>query len=996
MKTVFEVLDKCPATNNSTSSENDLVKAIKLELKQKLELWSDPDSSPSLTSQHSKNDKSTRKITNRETVDDERKLKKEGYFDKFDQEEYRRWASSAGQEKIGEQSKSSNYGPIKPVIGRSVSLIQDVSSSSFSPYTGKLLLNANRYSPTLLRTFNTNNNYLSKQGYSRNTHTEYSLPANGIPLPPPIKPVSVKHGQQETSYSRCQGPNCYAPSLAYLQKSGYSWPCTAYSHPCEPTMSGPCFTTCPPVSQNLIPETSTLFNDEWSSNNIGKQQLTNESEQNNKLLQPQDLLTSSTQSLSTTVQSTKHMIISWSEWSPQTPCSVTCGIAKITHLFTLPIEFAFFDISISPGESKKEDLCSNGPCPKWMSWSEWTECSQSCDGGEQSRSRVCSVSLQCDGPSVNIQACNVEKCAQWSTWSNWEACSVTCGIGEHIRRRQCMGGNTCIGESVEKKVCKQPLCPSWSTWESWSMCSVSCGRGQRHRARICYSGNNCTGEREEHEICIRNSCPEWTDWSSWSQCTETCGTKGYKLRTRICAKDDLISTLCDGTAQDQMRCENLPECPNWISWSSWSTCSVTCGHGQETRQRSCLPAGMKCIGADREFRFCQKSVCPYWDEWSPWSTCSVTCGFGIRERIRKCIKDDVIKIVTKEVFSLKDLESNKQEEFVPLNKNDLAVDDNKTSRNTMHRSNDTITLSTMSPIDGNVSVVRAIQDNNSCNGNAIDREQCNAGRCCKLSEWTTWSACSVSCGGGTRQSYQISMKDIYFMHRMCFSEDAPQSYGLTKSPYYPKMIRNQASVEPIMQRGFDPSVFGYYGRSNNERQDMLKPFLAGLQPIVPVKRLRTLVRVQRQAANIYNFRSSEQENSEIFGQDLDDFVARLDESICRCDGELHEENSCAQIPCPEVRNTHTCGWSHWTEWYGCLGPCNQGNWMRTRYCVDGIPTVDDRSSGSFSLVSDVKCRCLNSSTEKNSSIPPVRPVFRKYLTFHMDLTTFCMAMHGWI
>ncbi|VDN01241.1 unnamed protein product, partial [Onchocerca ochengi] len=107
-----------------------------------------------------------------------------------------------------------------------------------------------------------------------------------------------------------------------------------------------------------------------------------------------------------------------------------------------------------------------------------------------------------------------------------------------------------------------------------------------------------------------------------------------------------------------------------------------------------------------------------------------------------------------------------------------------------------------------------------------------------------------------------------------------------------------------------------------------------------------------------------------FGRDLDDFVARLDESICRCDGELHEENSCAQTPCPEIRNAYICGWSHWTEWYGCLAQCNQSNWIRTRYCVDGIPTNGDSSSGSYSSVSDVKCRCLHSSTEKNSSIPP--------------------------
>ncbi|MCP9262987.1 Jitterbug [Dirofilaria immitis] len=532
ISTVFEVLDKCRATNDSTSSGNDLMEEIKLKLKQKLELWPDPELSLSPTAQivqRLKNDEWTRKTTGR---------------------------------------------PVKPVIGRLVSLAQDVFNPSFSLYTNRLLLHANHYPPVLLQTFNTNDNYLSKQDYSSRTSTNNSLPINEIPLPAPIKPISINHGRQRTFYTRCQGSNCYTPTLNYFQKSSYNWPCSIYPYPCEPKVPDPCFTVNLPYGP--------------------------------------------LQSLSTPVQSTKQMIISWSEWSPQTACSVTCGI----------------------GESVKEELCTNGPCSKWSPWSEWTKCSRSCDGGERLRSRICSVSLQCDGPSVSIQACNVEKCAHWSLWSNWETCSVTCGIGQQIRRRQCIGGNTCIGESLEKKACKRPLCFSWSTWEPWSVCSVSCGKGQRHRERICYNSNRCIGNREEHEICIKNSCPEWTDWSSWTQCTETCGTKGSKLRTRTCIKDNLISALCDGAAQDQMACKDLPECPRWISWSSWSICSVTCGHGQENRERSCLPAGIKCIGAKQEFRFCQKSVCPYWDEWSLWSSCSVTCGSGIRERRRKL--DDVL------------------------------------------------------------------------------------------------------------------------------------------------------------------------------------------------------------------------------------------------------------------------------------------------------------------------------------------------------------------
>ncbi|EFO24281.2 hypothetical protein LOAG_04205 [Loa loa] len=646
ISTVFEVLDKCLATNGGVNSGSGLLETIKLELKQKLESWSDSEPPSSLTAvQRSKNDRSTRKRTS---------------------------------------------GPDRQVIGGLVSLAKNDLNPSSSSYANKRLPYANHHSSTLLQTSNTNNNYLPKQGYS--------LPTNGIALPPPIKPVSVSHGRQEAVYSRCQGANCYAPSIAYLQKTGSSWPCSAYSPPCEPKRPDPCFAICPQgtiVSPNSMPKT-TLFNEEWSGSYVNKQQPSNEPKQNEELFKSQDVSLSPIQSLSTQVQPTESMIISWSEWSPQTSCSVTCGIGITTRR-----RFCSVDGQCS-GESIKEELCSNGLCPEWRPWSEWTACSRSCDGGERSRSRICSVSQQCNGPSLSIEVCNVEKCAQWSTWSNWELCSVTCGNGQQVRRRQCVGGNGCIGENLEKKTCKQHLCPSWSIWEAWSACSVSCGNGHRHRTRICYGSKNCTGDAKEHEVCIRNSCPQWTEWSSWTQCTETCGTKGTKLRLRTCMKDNLISSLCDGAAQDQMTCKDLPECPSWISWSSWSTCSATCGHGQENRQRSCLPIGTKCIGAEREFRFCQESVCPYWDEWSSWSDCSVTCGSGTRERRRKCMKDDLIKAVTKEGFSPEDI-AKSIKKVILLYKSDWFADDQGDIRmrmNTTQRSNNNnLFTSTVSTIE---------------------------------------------------------------------------------------------------------------------------------------------------------------------------------------------------------------------------------------------------------------------------------------------------------
>ncbi|EJW82307.1 hypothetical protein WUBG_06784 [Wuchereria bancrofti] len=97
--------------------------------------------------------------------------------------------------------------------------------------------------------------------------------------------------------------------------------------------------------------------------------------------------------------------------------------------------------------------------------------------------------------------------------------------------------------------------------------------------------------------------------------------------------------------------------------------------------------------------------------------------------------------------------------------------------------------------------------------NLLKIDRIAVSHCCKLSEWTMWSACSVSCGGGTRER-----------HRIC-SQDVPQNYELSRSSYYSKVIRKHIPVGPALQHEFGPAVFGQYGRYY-ERQGMIKSFVA--------------------------------------------------------------------------------------------------------------------------------------------------------------------------
>merc|ERR1719369_591221 len=96
---------------------------------------------------------------------------------------------------------------------------------------------------------------------------------------------------------------------------------------------------------------------------------------------------------------------------------------------------------------------------------------------------------------------------------------------------------------------------------------------------------------------------------------------------------------CQGPNQKQKPCARL-DCSRdckWTEWSAWSPCSVTCGEGTQTSNRSVLlPAvgtGKECLGSKIIRKACSTSSCPRdctWSGWSSWGKCSTTCGEGTR------------------------------------------------------------------------------------------------------------------------------------------------------------------------------------------------------------------------------------------------------------------------------------------------------------------------------------------------------------------------------
>uniref|UniRef100_A0A8C3XYG7 Hemicentin-1 n=1 Tax=Catharus ustulatus TaxID=91951 RepID=A0A8C3XYG7_CATUS len=191
----------------------------------------------------------------------------------------------------------------------------------------------------------------------------------------------------------------------------------------------------------------------------------------------------------------------------------------------------------------------------------------------------------------------------------------------------------------------------------------------------------------------------FSSWLEWQACSVTCG-QGVQERVRQC--DSPVPANggrgCRGPHSELRSCQRQP-CPvdgSWSEWGLWEECSRSCGQGNRTRSRTCSnpPAqhgGKPCEGSALESVMCNLRPCPVageWSPWGPWGPCSSTCGKGSQTRLRLC--------------------------------------------------------SSPAPAHGGPR----------CQGPDSQLQLCYRRRCPvdgKWSPWSSWSACSMSCGGGSRQ-----------------------------------------------------------------------------------------------------------------------------------------------------------------------------------------------------------------------------------------------------
>ncbi|XP_022081548.1 hemicentin-1-like isoform X2 [Acanthaster planci] len=300
----------------------------------------------------------------------------------------------------------------------------------------------------------------------------------------------------------------------------------------------------------------------------------------------------------------------WGTWSDWQPCSVTCGsgFSERRRDCRRPRDHPDDNFQCSGDRVEHRDCNAGVKCPvhgQWSEWSPWSECSATC-GDTLSRFRGCNSPAprfggnQCVGEGREVRWCNDRRNCPihggWRQWSAWSPCSVSCGRdGLRRRLRMCTnpapryGGRDCVGDQTSTRPClaRKRNCPidgGLSEWGTW-ICPQECannGRGSAVRRRSCnnptpkYGGKQCKEKHIETVACSMAICPVdgmWGSWSRWGGCSSTCGESAFKSRRRDCDNPppENGGLKCEGKGHEIKLC-NLDPCPG--DASEWGDSAV--------------------------------------------------------------------------------------------------------------------------------------------------------------------------------------------------------------------------------------------------------------------------------------------------------------------------------------------------------------------------------------------------------------------------------------
>ncbi|XP_062579319.1 coadhesin-like [Saccostrea cucullata] len=168
----------------------------------------------------------------------------------------------------------------------------------------------------------------------------------------------------------------------------------------------------------------------------------------------------------------------WANWGNWGTCTVTCGGGSQSRSRTCTNPAPQYNGKACPNSATSTQSCNTHPCPidgGFSNWGSWGVCTVTCGGGTQDRQRSCTNpapqygGAQCSGATTSTQDCNTQVCiidGSWSNWSGFGDCSVSCGGGKQSRTRFCTnpkpanGGKNCPGSASDLADCNTAACPT--------------------------------------------------------------------------------------------------------------------------------------------------------------------------------------------------------------------------------------------------------------------------------------------------------------------------------------------------------------------------------------------------------------------------------------------------------------------------------------------------------------------------------------------------------
>ncbi|KAL4224322.1 Scavenger receptor Cys-rich [Mactra antiquata] len=223
----------------------------------------------------------------------------------------------------------------------------------------------------------------------------------------------------------------------------------------------------------------------------------------------------------------------WSVWSQWSNCGVTCGSGTRSRLRQCDNPAPSGNGSPCVGSNTDTRQCTLSPCPVnggWSSWSPWGGCSTSCGVGLRTRDRTCTSPTPepngqyCNGPSIDHLVCILQTCADggWSTWSHWSKCSASCQGGISSRQRYCNNptpsqlGHDCIGNNRDQRICNNIACTTTTTAPFVPVRLVNGGSSLEGRLEVLYGrqwGTVCDDDfdaKAAQVVCRMLGAPSWS------------------------------------------------------------------------------------------------------------------------------------------------------------------------------------------------------------------------------------------------------------------------------------------------------------------------------------------------------------------------------------------------------------------------------------------------------------------------------------------------------